>query len=46
MRYRTVARSPTGDASRILVPMEQAREIAGTSGDPLKVLEALRSERP
>ena len=40
-RYKTVARGKTGDASRILISVEQAREVAGTSGDPLKVLESL-----
>jgi TonB family protein len=41
MRYRTVIKGRTGDASRILIPMEQAREVAGSSGDPLKVIESL-----
>lgn len=31
----------TSDAVRIRVPVERAREIAGSSGDPLKVLESL-----
>lgn len=42
--YRTRVSGPTqsvSDASRIVVPVERAREIPGSSGDPLKVLESL-----
>ena len=40
-RYRSVVTAPSGDAARLLIPMEQAREVPGTSGDPLKVIEVL-----
>jgi len=42
--YRTRVTGPTStvtDATRIQVPVERAREIPGSSGDPLKVLESL-----
>lgn len=41
--FRTrVLRGPTvTDAARIRVPVERAREVPGSSGDPLKVLESL-----
>ena len=40
-RYRTVVEGKTGDAAKIVVPVERAREVAGSSGDPIKVLESL-----
>ncbi|MFT7581288.1 MAG: hypothetical protein ACI9MR_002963, partial [Myxococcota bacterium] len=40
-RFRTVVRPSSVDASRILVPVERAREIPGSNGDPFKVVEAL-----
>jgi len=42
--YRTRVTGPTStvtDATQIRVPVERAREIPGSSGDPLKVLESL-----
>ena len=42
--YRTRVSAPTqsvSDASRIIVPVERAREIPGSQGDPIKVLESL-----
>ncbi len=41
-RYRTVVRAPsTADAARVLIPVERAREVPGSAGDPLKVIESL-----
>ncbi|MFT7620907.1 MAG: hypothetical protein ACI9WU_000067 [Myxococcota bacterium] len=40
-RYRSVVERDTSDSARIVVPIEQARTIPGTSGDPLKVVEIL-----
>ncbi|TNF25457.1 MAG: hypothetical protein EP329_23070 [Deltaproteobacteria bacterium] len=40
-RYRTVVEGKSGDAVKVVIPVERAREVAGSSGDPIKVLEAL-----
>jgi len=40
-RYRTLVEGKSGDAVKVVVPVERAREVAGSSGDPVKVLEAL-----
>ncbi|MCA9518103.1 MAG: carboxypeptidase regulatory-like domain-containing protein, partial [Myxococcales bacterium] len=39
-RVERTRRAPT-DSARIVVPVERAREVPGSSGDPLKVLESL-----
>lgn len=39
-RVEGSSRSPA-DSARIVVPVERAREVPGSSGDPLKVLESL-----
>lgn len=39
--YGTVVLAPSNDASRVVVPVERAREIPGNSGDPVKVVEVL-----
>lgn len=40
--YRTLVQGRAGaDAARVVVPMERAREVPGSSGDPIKVLESL-----
>ncbi|MFO0748435.1 MAG: carboxypeptidase regulatory-like domain-containing protein [Myxococcota bacterium] len=40
-RTRVEGRSSTSDAARIQIPVERAREVPGSNGDPLKVLESL-----
>ena len=40
-RYRTVVKARTADAARVVIPVAQAREVAGSSGDPVKVIESL-----
>lgn len=40
-RYRTVVEAPTSDASRVVVSMQRAREIPGSAGDPLQVVQVL-----
>lgn len=40
-RTRVAGGSPVTDASRIRIPVERAREIPGSAGDPVKVIESL-----
>lgn len=40
-RYRTVVTRSSSNASRIAIPVERAREVPGSSGDPIKVIESL-----
>lgn len=40
-RYETVVEGPTADASRVRISAERAGEVAGSSGDPVKVVESL-----
>lgn len=40
-RYRTVVKARTADAARIVISVKQAREVPGSSGDPIKVIESL-----
>ena len=40
-RYESVVEAPTSDASAIRIPVSGAREVPGSSGDPVKVVEVL-----
>ena len=40
-RYESVVEAPTSDASAIRIPVSVAREVPGSSGDPVKVVEVL-----
>ena len=39
--YRTVVRPATADAARVTIPVERARDVPGSAGDPIKVIESL-----
>lgn len=41
VRYRTVIKARTADAARVVIPVAQAREVPGSNGDPVKVIESL-----
>jgi hypothetical protein len=40
-RYESVVEGPTADASRVRISADRAKEVAGSSGDPVKVVESL-----